>query len=326
VELEQLPKAVFLEVQWLNMYYSDLVTSVQDTIENTFPTVDMNRMIEQVEQRIYNTVQLPSLRKNVTGNLTMGNQYLSAPTDFLSVYSLAVYPATGYPATPGATNSYLYLLNKDVNFIREAYPNTNVTGQPKHYAIFGPQSNNQAALTFIIGPTPNMGYNVELHYYYYPDSIIQAAISTLSIYNAGTGYTNGTYYNVSLTGGTGNSATATIVVSGGVVTSVTLVGKGCYYVVGDLLTATIGSTGTNFQLQVTAITNPNGETWVGDNFDSALLNGVLVEAGRYIKAEPDMIAMYKDLYTQSIALLKNLGDGKLRMDAYRDGQVRIPVS
>jgi len=300
------------------MYYSDLVTSVQDTIENTFPTVDMNRMIEQVEQRIYNTVQLPSLRKNVTGNLTTGNKYLAAPNDFLSVYSLAVYPVDG------TTGNYLYLLNKDVNFIREAYPDPSATGQPKHYAIFGPQSNNQAELTFIVGPTPNTGYSVELHYYFYPDSIIQAAISTVSIYNAGSGYTNGTYYNVNLTGGTGNSATATIVVSGGVVTSVTMIGNGCYYAVGDLLSATITG-GSNFQVRVTAITNVNGETWVGDNFDSALLNGVLVEAARYIKAEAETVNFYKDMYTSSIALLKNLGDGKMRMDAYRDGQLRLPV-
>jgi len=271
-------------------------------------------------------VQLPSLRKNVTGTLTSGNQYLSCPADLLSVYSLAIYPTNGYPAPPGGTNSYLYLLNKDVNFIREAYPNTAVTGQPKHYAIFGPQSSNEAYLSFIIGPTPNQNYNAELHYYYYPTSIIQAALNTVTISVAGSGYTNGTYYNVSLTGGTGNSATATIIVSGGVVTSVTLINKGCYYAVGDQLSATLGSTGSGFTLTVASINNVNGETWVGDNFDSALLNGVLVEAGRYIKAEPDMIAMYKDLYTQSIALLKNLGDGKLRMDAYRDGQVRIPVS
>ena len=300
------------------MYYSDLVTSVQDTIENTFPTVDMNRMIEQVEQRIYNTVQLPSLRKNVTGTLTSGNKYLAAPDDFLSVYSLAVFPVDS------TSSNYLYLLNKDVNFIREAYPDPTLTGQPKHYAIFGPQSTNQAELTFIVGPTPNIAYSAELHYYYYPDSIIQAAINGVAINNAGSGYTNGTYYNVSLTGGTGNSATATIVVSGGVVTAVTMVNNGCYFAVGDLLSATIDA-GTGFILQVTSITNVNGETWVGDNFDSALLNGVLVEAARYIKAETETVNFYKDMYTSSIALLKNLGDGKLRMDAYRDGQLRLPV-
>jgi hypothetical protein len=301
------------------MFYSDLVTAVNDYVENNFPTVDLNRMIEQTEQRIYNTVQLPSLRKNVTGNLTVGNKYLAAPNDFLSVYSLAVYPVNG------SSGNYLYLLNKDVNFIREAYPNPNNQGQPKHYAIFGPQSNNESELTFIVGPTPNMAYNAELHYYYYPTSIIQAAIGNTVIYNAGSGYTNGTYYNVSLSGGTGNSATATIIVSGGVVTSVIMVSTGCYYVMGDLLSASFGG-GSGFQLQVTSINNANGETWVGDNFDSALLNGVLYEAITYTKGDTDMQALYKDRYTQAIALLKNLGDGKMRMDAYRDGQVRVAVS
>jgi len=301
------------------MYYSELVTAVNAYVENNFPTVDLNRMIEQCEQRIYNTVQLPSLRRNVTGTLTSGNQYLSAPSDFLAVYSLAVYPVDG------STGNYLYLLNKDVNFIREAYPNPSVQGQPKHYAIFGPQSSNESELTFIIGPTPNMAYNAELHYYYYPTSIIQAAIGTTTISNVGSGYTNGTYYNVALTGGTGSSATATIVVSGGIVSSVTMITNGCYYAVGDVLSASF-ATGTGFALTVTSITNPNGETWLGDNFDSALLNGTLMEAITYIKGEDSMLALYKDRYTQSIALLKNLGDGKLRMDAYRDGQVRTQVA
>jgi hypothetical protein len=299
------------------MYYSELVTAVNDYIENNFPTVDLNRMIEQTEQRIYNTVQLPSLRRNVTGTVTSGNQYLSCPADFLSVYSLAVYPVDG------STGNYLYLLNKDVNFIREAYPNPSVQGQPKHYAIFGPQSSNESELTFILGPTPNMAYNAELHYYYYPTSIIQAAIASVT-FTAGSGYTNGTYYNVSLSGGTGNSATATIVVSGGVVASVTLVGKGCYYAVGDSLIAAI--TGGAVVITVATINNQFGETWLGDNFDSALLNGVLYEAITYTKGDADMQALYKDRFTQAIASLKNLGDGKLRMDAYRDGQVRVPVS
>ena len=209
------------------MFYSELVNAVNAYVENNFPTVDLNRMIEQCEQRIYNTVQLPSLRRNVTGTLTAGNQYLSAPADFLSVYSLAVYPVDG------SSGNYLYLLNKDVNFIREAYPNPSIQGQPKHYAIFGPQSSNESYLSFIIGPTPSTAYSAELHYYYYPTSIIQAAIGSLTIGNAGSGYTNGTYYNVALTGGTGNSATANIIVSGGVVTSVNLISKGCYYAVGD---------------------------------------------------------------------------------------------
>ena len=299
------------------MYYSELINAVNAYVENNFPTVDANRMIEQAEQRIYNTVQLPSLRRNVYGTVTSTNPYLSAPADFLSVYSLAVYPVDG------STGNYLYLLNKDVNFIREAYPNPSATGQPKHYAIFGPQSSNESYLTFIIGPTPNMAYTAELHYYYYPTSIIQAAIATVT-FTVGSGYTNGTYYNVALTGGTGNSATATIVVSGGVVTAVTIVSRGCYYVVGDALTASI--TGGTVAITVATINNQYGETWLGDNFDSALLNGTLVEAITYTKGEDSMLKLYSDRYTQAIALLKNLGDGKLRMDAYRDGQVRIAVS
>jgi hypothetical protein len=299
------------------MYYSELINAVNAYVENNFPTVDANRMIEQAEQRIYNTVQLPSLRRNVYGTVTSTNPYLSAPADFLSVYSLAVYPVDG------STGNYLYLLNKDVNFIREAYPNPSATGQPKHYAIFGPQSSNESYLTFIIGPTPNMAYTAELHYYYYPTSIIQAAIATVT-FTVGSGYTNGTYYNVALTGGTGNSATATIVVSGGVVTAVTIVSRGCYYVVGDALTASI--TGGTVAITVATINNQYGETWLGDNFDSALLNGTLVEAITYTKGEDSMLKLYSDRYAQAIALLKNLGDGKLRMDAYRDGQVRIAVS
>jgi hypothetical protein len=195
----------------------------------------MNTFIKQAEQRIYNTVQIANLRKNVTGALTSGNKYLSCPNDFLSVYSLAVYPAAG--------GEYLFLLNKDVNFMREAYPNPTTTGKPKHYAIFGPQSNDVNELSFILGPTPDAAYGAELHYYYYPESIVTA-----------------------------------------------------------------------------------GATWLGDNFDSALLYGTMCEAVTYIKGEADMVKLYQDRYVQAIALLKNLGDGKQRMDAYRDGQVRVPVS
>lgn len=191
-------------------------------------------MIRQAEQRIYNTVQIANLRKNVTGTLTQNNKYLAAPNDFLSVYSLSVVDNAG---------SYSFLLNKDVNFIREAYPSPTSTGLPKHYAIFGPDSSDVKELTFIVGPTPNSNYTVELHYYYYPESIVTA---------------------------------------------------------------------TN--------------TWLGDNFDSALFNAVMVEAIRYMKGEPDLVKLYQDMYAQAIALLKNLGDGKQRMDAYRDGQVRIQVN
>lgn len=217
------------------MTYNELVTAVQDYLETTFSTTDINTMIRQAEQRIYNTVQIANLRKNVTGSCTVSNKYLQCPNDFLSTYSIAVYPPGG--------GDYVYLLNKDVNFIREAYPSASDTGKPRHYAIFGPDSSAVTELTFILGPTPDLAYGVELHYYYYPESIVTATT-----------------------------------------------------------------------------------TWLGDNFDSALLNATLYEASTFLKQEQDLMALAKDRYVQSIALLKNLGDGKQRMDAYRDGQVRVQVS
>ena len=219
------------------MTYTELVTFVADICENSFPTVDMDMFIRQAEQKIYNTVQIANLRKNVTGLTTANNKYLSAPNDFLSVYSIAIYPLTG----PNA-NEYTYLLNKDVNFIREAYPKATDTGQPAHYAIFGPNSALPDELTFILGPTPDVQYGTELHYYYYPESIVTA-----------------------------------------------------------------------------------GTTWLGDNFDSALLNGTLIEAIRYMKGEADMINLYQSMYDRSMVQLKQLGDGKQRQDMYRDGQVRVQV-
>ena len=216
------------------MNYTELVTAVEDYCENSFPTADMNTFIQIAEQNIYNTVQLPSLRRNVTCNLTNGNKYLSAPLDFLSSFSLAVID--------NVTGDYEYLLNKDVNYIRQAYSNPSDTGFPQYYAIFGPSSGNPNELVFIIGPTPNASYPVELHYYYYPESIVTA-----------------------------------------------------------------------------------GTTWLGDNFESALLNGTLVEAITYMKGEADLVNLYRTRYQESLVLLKNLGDGKLRQDAYRDGQVRNKV-
>lgn len=149
------------------MTYDELVTAVNDYCENTFATVDMDTFIRQAEQRIFNVAQPANQRKNVTGSLTSGNKYLQCPTDFLSVYSLAIYPAAG--------GDYLYLLDKDVNFMREAYPNPTTTGKPKHYAIFGPRSDNADELTFIVGPTPDAAYSAELHYFAYPESIVDAA-------------------------------------------------------------------------------------------------------------------------------------------------------
>jgi len=220
------------------MNYAQLVVAISDYTENTFQTVDVNLFITQAEQRIYNTIQFPSLRKNVTGSLTAGNKYLSCPDDFLATYSLAIYPAAG--------GDYLYLLNKDVNFIREGYPNPSDTGKPKYYALFGPAVTSSVItneLSFIVGPTPDASYSAELHYYYYPESITTA-----------------------------------------------------------------------------------GTTWLGDNFDTVLLYGSLVEAYTYMKGEPDMVALYNEKYAQAVALAKRLGDGLERQDAYRSGQLRVNVS
>ena len=216
------------------MNYTELKQYIKDICENNFADSALDMFTQQAEQKIYNTVQLASLRKNVTGYLTSGNKYLQCPSDFLSTYSLAVIKANG---------DYLYLLNKDVNFIREAYPSGTYTALPKHYAIFGPDYIAPNELTFILGPTPDANYEAELHYYYYPESIVTA-----------------------------------------------------------------------------------GTTWLGDNFDSALLNGALIEAIRFMKGEQADVANYEKLYLQAIALLKQLGDGKQRMDAYRDGQYRMPVT
>jgi len=206
--------------------YTELKANVEDICEQTF-TADQHAMFaQQAEQKIYNTVQLPALRKNQTGSLTSGNKYLTMPTNMLYVFSLAIISGS----------DYIYLLDKDSNFIREAYPNPATTGVPKHYAIFDDTS-------FIVGPTPNADFSAEIHFGYYPESIVTA-----------------------------------------------------------------------------------GTTWLGTNFDSALLNGALVEAIRFQKGEPDMVKMYGELYTQAMLLLKNLGDGKLREDTYRSGQVRREVA
>jgi hypothetical protein len=190
--------------------------------------------VQQAEQRIYNSVQFPSLRKNVTGTTTTGNKYLQCPTDFLAPYSLAVIDATG---------AYEYLLNKDVNFIRQAYPTPNATGLPKYYALFGPRSDNADELTFILGPTPSASYGVELHYFFYPESIVDA-----------------------------------------------------------------------------------GTSWLGDNFDSVLLYGSLIEAYTYMKGEQDMLTLYNQKFMEALALAKRLGDGMDRQDAYRSGQFRQKVT
>jgi hypothetical protein len=221
------------------MDYAALVTAISDYTENTFPTTAMNTFITQAEQRIFNTVQFPSIRRNVTGVLSANNKYLACPSDFLSPYSLAVIDAAG---------AYSFLLNKDVNFIREAYPQPTDTAIPKYYALFGPTVVSNITtneLSFILGPTPDAAYSVELHYYYYPESITTAA---------------------------------------------------------------------------------SGQTWLGDNFDSVLLYGSLVEAYTYMKGEADVIALYDGKYKEALMLAKRLGDGLERQDAYRSGQYRQAVT
>ena len=230
------------------MNLTQLRAQIQAYCENTFPQSTGNvasqdqidQFIKQAEQRIYNSVQFPSLRRNVTGVTSQGNPYLSAPGDFLAVYSLAVIDGSGV---------YEYLLNKDVNFIRAAYPSPATTGVPQYYALFGPTTTNDDPpiitneLSFLLGPTPSTSYSMELHYYYYPTSI------------------------------------------------------------------TIGNT-----------------SWLGDNFDSVLLYGSLLEAASYMKeANQEVLANYNTRYGEALALAKRLGDGMERTDAYRSGQARYPV-
>jgi hypothetical protein len=231
------------------MNYSELSAAIQTYTENNFPTITLadsstvssttqiNRFIQQAEQRIYNSVQFPSLRKNMTGTITSGNKYLSAPEDYLASYSMAVYTGSG---------PFTYLLNKDVNFIREAYPTPTDTGTPKYYALFGPTVTSSVIsteLSFILGPTPDAAYSVELHFYYYPESITTAST-----------------------------------------------------------------------------------TWLGDNFDTVLLYGSLVEAYTFMKGEADLIGLYDGKYKEALALAKRLGDGMERQDAYRSGQYRQAVT
>lgn len=211
------------------MNYAQLVQLIQDYCENSEQSFVDNipTFVQVAEERIYNTVQLPAIRKNVTGNMTTGNKYLSVPDDWLANFSMAVIDPV--------TQAEYFLLDKDVNFIREAYPTPTSTGQPQYYAIFDDNS-------FILGPTPDKDYGVELHYYYYPPSIVTA-----------------------------------------------------------------------------------GTSWLGDNFETVLLYGCLREAYLYMKGESDITTFYENKYLESLNLLKQLGEGKNRRDAYRNGQIRVPV-
>jgi hypothetical protein len=222
------------------MTYTELVAAIQAYTENTDTSfiAEIPVFVEQAEQRIYNSVQFPSIRKNVTGVVSTATPYLSSPSDYLATYSLAVIDTDG---------SYVYLLNKDVNFIREAYPKASDTGLPKFYALFGPtiaSSTITNELSFMLGPKPDANYTVELHYYYYPESISTAS---------------------------------------------------------------------------------SGQTWLGDNFDTVLLYGSLLEAYTYMKGEVDMMQLYNQKYMEALSLAKRLGDGMERQDAYRSGQYRQVV-
>jgi hypothetical protein len=305
------------------MNYVQLYQAIQDYSENTESLFVNNipRFVMEAEDRVYNSVQIPSLRKNVTGALTASNKYLSCPDDYLSTYSMAVINST--------TGAYTYLLNKDVNFIRESFPKPTSTGLPKYYALFGSQYSNANELSFIMGPTPDASYNVELHYFYYPVSIVQSAISGFNPPTGGSSYSTGVYPNITLTGGQGSGATATITVAGGVVSAVTLTNPGNFYAVGDSLTtasSNIGGTGSGFSVTVAAVNNTTGTSWLGDNYDPVLFYGAMREAMLFMKGEQDLVKYYEDRYTEALMQLNRLGTGLERGDAYRDGQAKIKVN
>ena len=234
------------------MDYTALSNAIQAYTENTEANfiAEIPVFVQQAEQRIYNNVQFPSLRKNMTGVVSTTSKYLSAPDDYLATYSLAVI--TDVTGVDLNTGTYEYLLNKDVNFIRQAYPTPDDTGVPRYYALFGPTVSGSTItneLTFILGPSPDQNYYVELHYYYYPVSIV-----------------------------------------------------------------------------TDPVLNPTGTSWLGDNFDSVLLYGSLVEAYTYMKGEQDMMQLYNQKFMEALALAKRLGDGMERQDAYRSGQFRQRVT
>ena len=311
------------------MNYETLYNSIQAYAENTEQLFVANIpvFVQEAEDRIYNSVNLPSLRKNVTGTLTAANQYISLPSDWLANYSLAVIDST---------NRYNYLLNKDVNFLREAYPSVVYTsptyqgtpqGVPRYYALFGSQLSNINEMTLMVAPTPDANYTVEMHYFYYPPTIVQGQIATLGAITAGSLYTNGVYQNVALTGGSGANATADIVVAGGVVTNVSLKFGGNFYVAGDILScSSLGSTGAGFSIPVSSVSNAAGTSWLGDNYDPVLFYGSMREAMLFMKGEQDLIGYYESKYQEALQQLVRLSEGLDRGDFYRDGQTKLNVS
>jgi hypothetical protein len=211
------------------MNYSQLSQAIQDYVQSTETSFVSNipTFVQLAEERIYNSVQIPALRKTSTASAVISNQYMSLPSDWLSTFSLAIINPS--------TNVYTFLLNKDVNFMRECFTTSTATGAPQYYAIWDND-------TMILGPTPNLAYTLELNYYYYPVSIVDA-----------------------------------------------------------------------------------GTSWLGTNFETVLLYGSLREAYTYLKGEQDMMTYYEQKYQEALAQLDRLGDGLERQDAYRSGQVRVPV-
>jgi hypothetical protein len=313
--------------------YETLYNTIQayaQNYETTFISY-IPTFIQECEERVYNSVQFPSLRKNVTGTLTTGNQYLSLPNDYLSTYSLALYQVTNSIYTV----PYSYLLNKDVNFIRESFPDPSVKGLPTHYALFGTQYSSPNELSLILGPTPDAAYSAELHYFYYPPSIVQGIITAITLSNAGSGYAPGFYMNVPFqyysTSGNQSGVGAygdVLVGNTGTITSVALQNGGSFYLAGDVLTVNTSYLGGNtsasgFNFNVTTINNSNGQSWLGDNFDPVLLYGAMREAMIFMKGEQDMVTYYEQKYQEALQLAIRLGNGLERGDAYRDGQTKL---
>lgn len=312
------------------MNYETLYNSIQAYAENTESLFVANIpvFVQEAEDRIYNSVQIPALRKNVTGTMTSGNQYISLPNDWLSNYSIAIVDAN---------MNYNYLINKDVNYLREAYPAVVTTGSnyqgtpqgvPKYYSLFGSQYSSINDMTLMVAPTPDQAYPVEMHYYYYPPTVVQGQIATFyPSFNGGSLYTNGVYQNVPLTGGSGANATVDIVIVGQQIVSCTLKFGGNFYVVNDVLScASLGATGSGFSITVASISNTNGTSWLSDNYDPVLFYGAMREAMLFMKGEADLVKYYEDKYQEAIAQLKRLGDGLERGDAYRDGQTKLQVN
>jgi len=313
-------------VNYVQLYQA--IQNYAETTETLFVS-SIPTFVMEAEDRIYNSVQLPALRKNVYGTVTSGNQYLSLPSDYLSTFSLAVINTYAIGSVTYGDGAFSYLLNKDVNYIRGAFPKPTETGMPTHYAIFGPQYTNNNALSYILGPTPDQSYQVEMHYFYYPTTIVQGRITTFGTLTGGSLYPPGTYQNINLTGGSGADAVATLTVnSSGAVSAVTLNSGGQFYVAGDTLSAAtsdLGNSGSGFSVVVSAVSNSTGTSWLGENYDPVLFYGSMREAMLFQKQEPDIIKYYDDKYTEALGQLKRLGDGLERGDAYRDGQAKIRV-